>query len=267
MNAATRPRCLVTRPAHQNAGLVERLEAAGFEALAFPSIAIEPAPSNAFLEQLDRRIRDYDIALFVSRNAVDHALRHLDTERLPPGLQLGVIGKGTAAALQARGLASSILPADEFNSEGLLASEALQSVAGKRVIIFRGQAGRNLLGDTLRERGAEVDYCEVYRRGRPKLGGEDYRRIVGERAPDIALFTSSEGLRNALDMLEPRQAQALKQQPWLLISERMRETAADLGHNADILIAERASDEGILATLERWKQQRRSEPGKHDKGE
>ncbi len=258
MNAATRPRCLVTRPAHQNTGLVERLEAAGFEALIFPAIAIEPAPPNAFLGQLDRRIRAYDIALFVSRNAVDHALRHLDAGRLPPSLQLGVIGKGTAAALQARGLASAIVPADEFNSEGLLASAALQSVAGKRILIFRGQAGRNLLGDRLRERGAEVDYCEVYRRGRPDLDGGDYRRIVGERAPDIALFTSSEGLRNTLEMLEPRQAQALRQQPWLLISERMRETARDLGHNADILIAESASDEGILATLERWK---------HDQGE
>lgn len=248
-----RPRCLVTRPAHQSAALMERLQAAGFDPLAFPSIAIETMPANDFLDHLEHRLEDYDLALFVSRNAVDHAFRHLDASRLPPTLQLGVIGKGSATALQAKGAGSALIPSGEYNSEGLLAAPALQDVQGKKIIIFRGQAGRNLLGDTLRQRGAAVDYCEVYRRTLPNLDTADYRRITGDRAPDVALFTSSEGLLNTFRLLDPQQSEALRQRPWLLISERMRETARHLGHNADILIADRATDEGIVAALERWK--------------
>jgi uroporphyrinogen-III synthase len=244
----------VTRPAHQSAALMERLEAAGFHPLAFPSIAIESAPANESLNRLANRIDEYDIALFVSRNAVDHAFRHIDARRLPRSLQLGVIGKGSAAALQAQGVASALIPSGEFNSEGLLAAPALQDVRGRKVIIFRGQAGRNLLGDTLRQRGATVDYCEVYRRTLPDLDAADYRRITGGVTPDLALFTSSEGLRNTLRLIGPQQAEALRQRPWLLISERMRETALDLGHNADIIIAISASDEGIVEAIKRWRQ-------------
>ncbi len=251
----SRPSCLVTRPAHQSGGLIEGLRQCGFEPLAFPAIAIEPALPSPFLARLRQRIRDYDIALFVSRNAVDHAFGQLDPDGLPERLQLGAIGKGTAAALAERGAGAAVIPADNFSSEGLLAAPALQSVAGKRILIFRGQSGRNLLGDTLRARGAEVDYCEVYRRARPPLGPPDYDRLTGGRAPDLALFTSSEGLRNTLEMLDARQRDELRRRPWLLISDRMRETARDLGHNAAILIADSASDEGILAALERWKRQ------------
>ena len=261
------PRCLVTRPAHQSAGLIDGLRQSGFEPIAFPAIEIRPAPVTALLARLGEAIHDYDIALFVSRNAVDHAFRHLDAAALPAGLLLGAIGKGTAAALEARGAGGAVIPAADFNSEGLLAAPALQSVAGRRVIIFRGQQGRNLLGDELRARGAEVDYCEVYRRSRPPLGPKDYHRLTGGQPPDIALFTSSEGLRNALAMLDPTQAAALRRRPWLVISDRMRETARDLGHNAELLVADAASDEGLLSALARWQRQWRPETGIHPTGE
>ncbi len=261
MNPGRRPRCLVTRPAHQSAALIERLQQAGFEPLPFPAIAIEAVEPGGLLRQLDRRLAEYDIALFVSRNAVEQAFRHRPPGVWPRQLQLGAIGASTAAALEHQGLASAIIPAAPFNSEALLASPTLQSVAGKRILIFRGQAGRNLLGDTLRDRGARVDYCTVYRRALPDLGPGDYEHLTGGRAPDIALFTSSEGLRNAFSLIDGKQAEALRQQPWLLISDRMRETARDLGHNAAILIADNASDAGILTALERWKAAADPEPG------
>jgi uroporphyrinogen-III synthase len=252
--AQSRPACLVTRPQHQSRALVELLDQAGWQALLFPSIEIQPSPPNAVLEQLPHRIRDYDIALFVSRNAVDFTFRHLHPGDLSANLQLGVIGKGSWLALQQHGVESSIIPADSFNSEGLLASPALQQVAGKRIIVFRGQQGRNLLGDTLRARGATVDYQEVYQRCLPRYAANHLEQLTQQNFPQLAIFTSAEGLQNTMRIVSTGMAQRLRQIPWLLISERMRETARDLGHNATIIIAVSASDEGIVEAIKRWQQ-------------
>lgn len=248
-------RCLVTRPEHQSAELSQLLQLNRFEPLLFPTIKIKAATPSDFLEHLDTHIASYDVLLFVSRNAVDFCFHFLNGSELPPHLQVGVIGSGTLAALEQHGLSTLIIPDGEFNSEGLLAASALQQVEGKRVLIFRGQEGRNLLGDTLKERGASVDYCEVYRRVLPRNGGQRYQAMIEAKgSPEIAVFTSSEGMKNCFDILDQSQCLQLREIPWLLISERMRETATDLGHNAKIIIAKRASDEGLLQALINWRQ-------------
>lgn len=243
---------LVTRPAHQSEHLNGILEQAGYKVIGFPTIAINAASPTPFLKELDKNITQYDIALFVSRNAVDYAFKHLNIDTLPASLQLGVIGKGTWQALKNMGIDSKIIPADNFNSEGLLASQSLQQVAGKRIIIFRGQQGRNLLGDTLKQRDASVEYSEVYRRELPRHPKHFYTGITGGKRPDLAIFTSAEGLKNCFSLLNQKQAQELRTIPWLLISERMRETARNLRHNAAIIIADSASDDGILSAIHAW---------------
>lgn len=244
--------CLVTRPAHQNQTLNKILLQAGFRIINFPTIAINAASATAILKALPDYIQQFNVALFVSRNAVDFSFKYLDAAALPSSLQLGVIGKGTCQALKKHGLESHIISADNYNSEGLLASKLLLQVKGKRVLILRGQQGRNLLGDTLRERGADVEYCEVYRRALPEYTPDYFEKLSKDYFPDIAIFTSAEGLNNGLQLLDEVQADRLRCIPWLLISERMRETARDLRHNADIIIAHSASDEGIVQALVEW---------------
>ncbi len=243
---------LVTRPAHQNKNLTEQLEVLGHKVVNLPTIDIKPAQPTTFLKQLGEQIKDYDIALFVSRNAVDHAFNYLLPEHLPEKLKLGVIGKGSLLAIQSLGIESQIIPAHSYNSEGLLDTPVLQEVAGKNIIIFRGQAGRNLLGDTLQQRGARVTYCEVYRRVLPEYTDERLEGLFNGSSFDLAVFTSAEGLQNCFQLVNKQQAHLLQQTPWLLISERMRETARNLRHNARIIIAKRASDEGILQAIQTW---------------
>lgn len=243
---------LVTRPAHQNEPLNKLLQQANYDVISFPTIAINAAAPTPFLRGLRKNIALYDIALFVSRNAVDYAFSYLTTDALPESIQLGVIGKGTWYALTSKGVESHIIPAESYNSEGLLASESLQQVTGKRIIIFRGQQGRNLLGDTLLERGASVEYCEVYRRELPGYPNNYFTQLSKDGLPDLAIFTSAEGLNNCFQLLNDHQAQGLRGIPWLLISERMRETARNLRHNAAIIIADSASDEGILSAIQAW---------------
>ncbi len=245
-------KCLVTRPGHQTKQWSTMLARSGFSIINFPTIQINASSPTPFLEHLDENIKQFDIALFVSRNAVDYAFEYLSPTKLPDSLQLGVIGKGTWVALKNQGVESHIIPADSYNSEGLLASQVLQQVEGKRIIIFRGQQGRNLLGDTLRQRGASVEYHEVYRRVLPDHPTGTFEQLTEPHFPDIAIFTSAEGLSNCFQLVDETMAIKLRSIPWILISERMRETARNLGHNADIIIAISASDEGILQAIKEW---------------
>jgi len=244
---------LNTRPAHQQAELTALLEHEGARVLSFPAIEILPPATGP--DSPD--ITQYDILLFVSRNAVDGAFERFDAAQLAAVEQLGVIGTATYAALSERiGAAVTTLIASEpYNSEALLAADALQRVAGKRVLILRGQEGRNLLGDELGSRGARVDYCEVYRRALPGQGAADFERQVAAGFPTLVILTSNEGMHNLFALVDAAAAQKLRQVPWLLISERMRESALKLGHNAPVIIAHSASDQGIQQTICDWANQ------------
>ena len=250
-----RGQCVLnTRPSHQQAGLKTLLETQGATVLAFPVIEIVPCEASDFHLGLAQNIAQYQIALFVSRNAVEGAFRFLQTEILPTDLQLGVIGEATGQALreQVNDLDRRLIHSDTYNSEGLLGMEPLQQVTGKNILIFRGQQGRRLLGEELEARGANVTYCEVYRRQMPDYDASYFDRLSAHRFPDLAVFTSNEGMHNTFSLVGTRAGKKLLRTPWLLISERMRESAVKLGHNASIIIAANASDQGIQQTISEW---------------
>lgn len=247
---------LNTRPAHQQAELQVLLEADGARVLSFPSIEIVDAEPTAFHLNLAANIKQYDIAVFVSRNAVDGVFAFLGANSLPQDLQLAVIGEGTYQALAKRvpDLDQRLIRSEPYNSEGLLTDQALQHVRDKNIIIFRGQQGRTLLSETLQERGAAISHCEVYRRQSPDYAASDFPRLCAGTPPSLVLFTSGEGMSNLVDLLDENSREQLLLCPWLLISERMRESAVHLGHNADIIIARKASDAGIHQAICEWAQ-------------
>jgi uroporphyrinogen-III synthase len=144
---------LVTRPAHQAEGLCALIEARGGRAIRFPTLEIREPSDPALAEALLRTADSFDVLLFVSANAVDRAAAHLPKG---PRAAIGAVGEATARALRTHGLEPSILPAGQWDSEGLLAAPALAEVHGRRVLIVRGEGGRPLLGEQLAARGAEV---------------------------------------------------------------------------------------------------------------
>ena len=249
---------LNTRPAHQQAGLSASLEHNGAQVLSFPVIDIVLSDDSALRNRLAREVAQYDLLLFVSRNAVDGAFKHIDAAQLNPAAAFGVIGEASHRALaeQVVNLDSCLVAGEPYNSEALLEADLLRRIAGRRVLIFRGQQGRNLLGDELVARGASVDYCEVYRRELPQLGPEIFTGLVANAFPDMVILTSNEGMHNLFELVDVQAAQRLCRIPWLLISERMRESALKLGHNAPIIIAHNASDNGILQTIYDWADRR-----------
>ena len=155
---------VTTRPNRQSSAISQRLTQLGACVVKFPLIAIEsPANKSLYRSQLSK-LNYYHYLIFTSRNSVEmafHALAECEAPALasiptlPKTLQIAAVGKQTAEALEAHGHSASIVPTELFNSEALLEHQALQAVDGKFIAIIRGEGGRDLLRDTLVERGAE----------------------------------------------------------------------------------------------------------------
>lgn len=238
---------LVTRPAHQAAGLCELIESHNGVALRFPGLEIlpppDPAPAAAVLRE------PMDLLIFVSPNAVTQGLRLL-AEALPSRPVVGAVGKATAHALEAAGWRVDLLPEHQFDSEGLLALPELRRISGKRVVIVRGEGGRPLLGDTLRERGADLVYAEVYRRVCPDA---DPSELLTAWDSEVGLVTatSNDILSNLWRIFGPAGRPRLKRTPLLVISERMQALAGELGF-AHVLRADNPGDPVIFRRICDW---------------
>lgn len=250
---------VVTRPAQQAAPLCAAIAAAGGVAVAFPVLAIHPvnAAEARQLAQVLQRVcaAEFDLAIFVSPNAVAHSFATLREQGLqwPAQLPVAVVGKGSERALLDQGVASSqiISPQTRFDSEGLLALPAMQDMAGKRVIIFRGDGGRELTTSTLRARGATVSRVTSYRRSGPPADADlsELLQLWQDGQLDAITMTSSEGLRHLQGLFTARQLdqQLLQTTPMFAPHQRIAEEALKLGLTR--VIATAAGDAGLMQGL------------------
>lgn len=241
---------VVTRPQAQAAPLAEAIAAAGGVPLVFPLLEISPAADPLPLAEASRHFERYALAVFISPNAVDYALPILLAQRpWPAGLIPAAVGQGTVKALRALGIEGCVAPTERFDSEALLALPELaaERVAGQRIAIFRGDGGRELLADTLRQRGAMVDCITCYRRSGPSAGTAALLDAWRAGKLDALTVSSSEGLRYLVDLLDEEGHAFLKKTPLFVPHARIAENARALGLS-NIVLTE-AADAGILAGL------------------
>ncbi|MCX7896267.1 MAG: uroporphyrinogen-III synthase [Rhodocyclaceae bacterium] len=241
---------VVTRPAGQATHLAERLRELGAEPVVFPTLAIEKVDPTPLLEAAIR-LDAYDWAVFVSPNAVDMALSVILSRRSwPLGLRAATVGKSSEARLAAHGVLDVVAPSERFDSEALLALPEFANVAGKRVIIFRGDHGRDLFGDVLRMRGADVDYVTCYRRVMPRLDPAPLLELWQAGRLDALTLTSSEGLRNFWQMIGRLGQGFCRQTPAFVPHVRIAEQARALGLATVVLTP--PADEGLIQGLLRY---------------
>ena len=241
---------VVTRPLAQSAALAAAIRAEGGAALVFPLLEIMPADDPRQLAEAVARLADYAVAVFISPNAVDHALPAiLARGPWPAGLLPAAVGQGTVRALAAHGVGGCVAPRERFDSEALLALPALavDRVAGRRVAIFRGDGGRELLAETLRERGAVVDCITCYRRSGPSSGVAPLLAAWREGRLDALTVSSSEGLRHLVDGLDDEGRAFLARTPVFVPHARIADNARLLGLRHVVLTE--AADAGIVAGL------------------
>lgn len=192
---------LVTRPAEQAARISKLIREAGGLPFVFPCIQIRPPDNPALLDQILNNLADFDLAIFVSPTAVACAFGHIGGRSWPQSVRIAAVGQGSARALREQGINEVVAPRGQSDSEALLALPELQAVAGKRIVIFRGEGGRELLAQALARRGATVEYAACYRRARPNA---DIAPLVQqhEKQPFSAIIlTSRESLDNLRAML------------------------------------------------------------------
>ncbi len=227
---------LITRPREQAQGLAKLIEAAGGRAILFPAIEIQEVPLP--------KLAEFDLAIFVSPTAVKRALAAM---KWPQRAKAAALGRGTQRELERHGIKGIIAPDSGADSEALLAVPELQRVAGRRIVILRGEGGRSLLGDTLAARGAHVEYAECYRRVRPQTDSGPLLTAFAKGAVHAVTVSSAEGLENLVEMLGAAGREYLKKTPLFVPHPRIAAEAKRLGLGEASVGG--ASDEEMLERL------------------
>lgn len=242
---------VVTRPAHQAEAFARLIKEAGGRPIVFPAIEIRDVKDPWAVTRLIDRLDHFDLAIFVSPNAVERAMKVISGRRkFPRRLQVATVGGASVRALERFGITGVLAPQGRYDSESLLELPELAAAKGRRVVIFRGEGGRELLGETLRERGATVEYAECYRRVRPELDPAPLLQAWSGKGIDAITVTSSEGLRNFADLIGPTGRERLLGTPLFVPHPRIAEAAHGLMVRKVIVTG--PGDEGLLTGLAQY---------------
>jgi uroporphyrinogen-III synthase len=251
---------LVTRPEHQAENLSRLIEQQGGIAVRFPALEIVSRDDKGQIKSKLANLDRFQWIIFISANAVNFALKANGGKigraesPLAPLLQRGklegfaAVGQATAQAMKMAKLPVDVVPEKGYNSEALLAMPQFQQVEGQNFLIVRGEGGREQLATTLRSRGAEVDYLEVYKRVIPKIDSSPVAELLEQQRLDVITVTSAEALQNLSFMLGEKNNKLLSLIPLVVVSDRIRCIATDMGFNR-IIVTDSPTDAAILETV------------------
>ncbi len=235
---------LVTRPAGREKQLRRLIDRAGGSSIHYPVFSIQPPPELdiKLLLRLREQLHSFTMAIFISPTAVEQSKLYFPA--LPEHFTIVSIGSKTTKALLQQNVPVDI-EAPEHNTESLLKQPAFQmpQIDGQRILIFRGNGGRALLGDTLVKRGAQIRYVETYRREIPPAAPLTLQQIEDL---DAITISSNEGLDNLVTLMED--PSLLIDTPLVVPSKRAATLARQHGFKI-IITAGNATDEAMLSAL------------------
>ena len=240
---------LVTRPEGQAGPFIERLQKAGAEAIALPTIEI----SAVTLSEEDRiRLHpdNFEWVIYTSANAVRESLVQWPK---PAHAGVAAVGRATANALESNGIRPRLVPRHSQDSEGLLAAPELTNIRGQRILLVRGLGGRELLRDELTRRGANVEVAELYRRSPARLDEHAVKRLKdslssGQRSR--VAVTSVAILDALLGSLPPGITDAVRGLPLVVPGRRVAAEAQRRGWRGRLIVASSAEDSAMFQALE-----------------
>lgn len=224
---------VITRPRERAGALAALVAASGGTPILFPAIEIreptDPAPLAKVLDELE----GFDLAIFVSPTAAERGLDAARARRgaapWPPALRVAAIGEGTRRMLEFRGLGGILAPEGRSDSEALLAHPGLGTMTGRRVALFSGEGGRELLAETLAARGATVVRAACYRRARPDADAAPLLAAWSRGEVHAVAVTSVESLANLAAMLGVAGLPRLRGTALFATHERIAEVARRMG--------------------------------------
>jgi len=220
-----KPRLVITRFSPKAELLAEELNKINCFTIAQPLLKVEALEDQFVTESFINGY--YDIVIAVSGNAVEYTNRLLKRE-WPEAVYIAV-GVSTQTSLNDIIDNTAIVPEGRADSEGILKLDLLQSIRGKRVLILRGQGGRDLLDRTLVARGAEVAFLESYKRIKLDLDGVELVNNWQQASINGAIISSIEILNQLFTLIPAQYKDWLSNLILYVPSERVAEQASYLG--------------------------------------
>ncbi|WP_299876219.1 uroporphyrinogen-III synthase [uncultured Cocleimonas sp.] len=243
-----------TRAEHQAQPLNEKLIAAGAHVIRFPLLNIEAPENLVKVEQQLASLADYDLAIFISTNAVEQTFNKIDPSVFK-NIKLACVGKKTGLALKQFGLDIDFCPERFFNSEALLALDEFQQfIPGKKIALIKGEGGRDLLEKSLQKWGGEVSSIAVYRRTCPQHNLDLLKTHQQHQELDIIILTSGFSVDNFFTLADENSESAVTKNSWmnsltvLLGSDRLKKHIPD-NFKGKVIFAEDPNDDTLLKEL------------------
>ncbi len=243
-------RVLVTRPLPQAATLAQSIRERGGISKIVPCLEIVALSTNQLVQRALQHCANADIVIFISPNAVSAANAVMPLATLAMRCVLAP-GSGTAAALNENGVDSVVTPCRRHDSESILDLPVMQDVCGKQICIVRGVGGRETLRDKLIDRGADIQYVEVYRRTMPANAQTDVLDALKEGV-DIVLVNSGQTLDNLVRCFSQSNGELnWRSLPLFVPSTRVAELALSIGFE-HVHKTVSPNDTGIVDSLLEW---------------
>lgn len=242
---------VITRPLAQASKLSALICDGGGKPISFPLIDIEPLQDYRAFDVSINSLADYDWAIFISSNAVQNGMPRVLKQypKLPTNLKFAAIGPATASELRQFGAPNVLIPENRFDSESLLSLPEMHNMQGKKVMIFRGIGGREVLADTLTARGAKITFAECYQRINPQKNCAALEALWRNGQCHAIVVTSSEAMRFLLQMTNNGTDEWLRNIKICVNHARIAEEANAITVNLNIYIAKAPGDEAMLSCL------------------
>jgi uroporphyrinogen-III synthase len=265
---------VVTRPSGQARQLIEVLtqaiENSGVakrslpEIISLPLLTIVPKADAALADHIASALSDADLAIFVSPNAIESVMRLLERdwqEFSKKIIPIGVMGGSSQLALQNHGIGNEAKPTPiiipkhnaQWDSEGLW--HELQTLgwdwAGKKVVIFKGEGGRDWLADTLKNAGANVEAISSYTRIPLDIDNPAWQAIHEmDFSKSLWLLTSSEAVRYLGTVMKDQFTQDLSTASALCPHHNIADAAEIIGFG-EVFTTE-SGDEALIKASLAW---------------
>ena len=236
---------LICRPEPEATRLAGAFQSAGAATRTLPVMVREPLPETPENRQLILDLDLFQHVIAVSPYAARQLLERVDTwwPQYPTGVHWYGVGASTATVLAEAGL-NPEHPPGGFTSEALLALPALQQLAHGKVLLARGENGRELIRDTLEQRGASVRPLPLYRRRPASPTDGELTESLAQFKPDVIIALSGETLNNFIALSE-NSSHNCRKSLLLVPTDRVARTARVAGFN-QVICASGMADEDIV---------------------
>ncbi len=198
---------VVTRSVEQAPNLSKGLEALGATVFEFPTIDIK-----LIVAEIPPSLKEIDWIVFTSTNAVRglHSSARSEKRTLRfPKVKVCCVGPATEIVAQEAGLTVDLLPDTYTAGDIFVALKKTEGdLAGKRILLPRGNIANPNLRESLLQAGAQVETLIVYETECPPANKELVVQLL-EANPDMVTFTSGSTAKNFVALLGKENVQKI----------------------------------------------------------